>query len=118
MSPDKDKPPLEIDPARVAEWLQQDPGLQLIDVREPYEHEAGHIEATRPIELVKLSSEASTLDPERPVVFYCRVGGRSLMAAQALRAAGFDAYSMVGGLARWASEGRPLSPEGGTVADH
>ncbi len=118
MSPDPDKPPLEIDPERVAGWLQQDPDLQLIDVREPYEHEAGHIEATRLIELVKLSSEASTLDPARPVVFYCRVGGRSLMAAQALRAAGFDAYSMVGGLARWASEGKPLSPEGGTVADH
>jgi rhodanese-related sulfurtransferase len=118
MSPDTVKPPLEIDPDRVAELLQQDPDLQLIDVREPYEHEAGHIEKTRLIELVKLSSEAATLDPARPVVFYCRVGGRSLMAAQALRAAGIDAYSMVGGLARWASEGRPLSPEGGTVADH
>jgi rhodanese-related sulfurtransferase len=118
MSPDMDQPPLEIDPDRVSEWLQQDPDLQLIDVREPYEHDAGHIEKARLIELVKLSTEASTLDPERPVVFYCRVGGRSLMAAQALRVASFNAYSMAGGLARWASEGKPLSPEGGTVADH
>lgn len=118
MSPDTDEPPLEIDPARVTEWLQEDPDLQLIDVREPYEHEAGHIDGSRLIELVKLSSQAATLDPARPVVFYCRVGGRSLMAAQALRAAGIDAYSMVGGLVRWASEGKPLSPEGGTVADH
>jgi len=58
------------------------------------------------------------LERERPVVFYCRVGARSQMAAQAFRAAGFDAYSMRGGLLRWAQEQRPLSPEGGEVADH
>ncbi len=109
---------IDVDPARVEEWLGENPSLQLIDVREPYEHEAGHIDGTRLIELVQLSSQAATLERERPVVFYCRVGGRSLMAAQALRAAGYEAYSMSGGLLRWAQEGRPLSPEGGTVADH
>jgi rhodanese-related sulfurtransferase len=109
---------IDVDPARVEEWLGEDPSLQLIDVREPYEHEAGHIDGTRLIELIQLSSQAATLEQERPVVFYCRVGGRSLMAAQALRAAGYEAYSMSGGLLRWAQEGRPLSPEGGTVADH
>jgi rhodanese-related sulfurtransferase len=107
-----------VDPERVAVWREEDASLQLIDVREPYEHEAGHIEGTRLIGLVELSDQAASVDRERPVVFYCRVGGRSSMAAQAFRAAGFEAYSMTGGLARWASEGRPLSPEGGTVADH
>jgi rhodanese-related sulfurtransferase len=109
---------IAIDPARVAEWLRKDPTLQLIDVREPYEREAGHIAGSRHIELAKLPSEATTLDRERPVVFYCRVGSRSTMAAQALRAAGIDAYSMDGGLVRWAAEQRPLEPDGGYVADH
>jgi rhodanese-related sulfurtransferase len=109
---------MDLDPERVAAWREEDASLQLIDVREPYEHEAGHIEGTRLIGLVELSDQAASVDRERPVVFYCRVGGRSSMAAQAFRAAGFEAYSMTGGLARWASEGRPLSPEGGTVADH
>jgi rhodanese-related sulfurtransferase len=109
---------MDVDPERVAVWREEDASLQLIDVREPYEHEAGHIEGTRLIGLVELSDQAASVDRERPVVFYCRVGGRSSMAAQAFRAAGFEAYSMTGGLARWASEGRPLSPEGGTVADH
>jgi len=118
MSPGEQLPPVDVEPQRVVDWREEDPGLQLIDVREPYEHEAGHIADTRLIELVKLSSEAASVDRERPVVFYCRVGGRSDMAAQAFRAAGYEAYSMVGGLARWAREGRPLSPEGGTVADH
>lgn len=112
--------PSEIDlpPERVAEWLAENPSLQLIDVREAYEREAGHIDGTRHIELVELSSAAASVERERPVVFYCRVGSRSAMAAQAFRASGFEAYSMQGGLARWAQEGRPLSPAGGYVADH
>jgi rhodanese-related sulfurtransferase len=109
---------IAIEPRRVAEWLADDPSLQVVDVREPYEREAGHIADTRHIELNKLSTEAATLQRDRPVVFYCRVGARSTMAAQALRAAGFEAYSMQGGLMRWAGEGRPLSPQDGYVADH
>jgi len=109
---------IEIDPARVADWLAEDPNLQVIDVREPHEREAGHIAGTRHIELGRLSAEASTVGRDRPVVFYCRVGVRSEMAAQAFRTAGFEAYSMAGGLMRWAHEGRPLSPESGSVADH
>jgi rhodanese-related sulfurtransferase len=109
---------IDVDPGRVADWLLQDPDLQVIDVRESYEREAGHIEGTRHIELVDVSSQATTIERDRPVVFYCRVGSRSQMAAQAFRSAGFDAYSMRGGLQRWASEGRPLSPEDGYVADH
>jgi rhodanese-related sulfurtransferase len=109
---------IAIDPERVAAWLAEDPELQVVDVREPYERDAGHIAGTRHIELNKLSAEAASLDRQRPVVFYCRVGARSTMAAQALRAAGFEAYSMSGGILRWADEQRALSPEGGHVADH
>jgi len=109
---------IDIDPERVARWLAEDPALQVIDVREPYEREAGHIAGTRHIQLVQLSSQADIVDRERPVVFYCRVGGRSTMAAQAFRASGYEAYSMTGGLSRWASEERPLEPEDGHVAEH
>jgi rhodanese-related sulfurtransferase len=107
-----------IAPERLAERLAQDPELQVIDVREPYEHEAGHIAGTRHIELTKLSEQAANIDSSRPVVFYCRVGSRSRMAAQALRASGYEAYSMDGGLVRWVQEERPLQPDGGHVADH
>ena len=41
-----------------------------------------------------------------------------VMAAQAFRAAGYEAYSMRGGLSRWAQEGRPLRPQDGYVAEH
>jgi rhodanese-related sulfurtransferase len=109
---------LIVDPAQVAEWLARDPNLQVVDVRELYERDAGHIADSLHIELAQLPAHAGAVDRERPVVFYCRVGARSLMAAQAFRASGFDAYSMDGGLLRWATEGRPLSPEDGGVADH
>jgi rhodanese-related sulfurtransferase len=109
---------IDVDPARVAEWLAADSAPQVIDVRETYEREAGHIAGTRHIELVTLTSQAASIERERPVVFYCRVGSRSAMAAQAFRASGYEAYSMSGGLRRWADEGRPLSPEDGYVADH
>ncbi len=109
---------IDIEPARVALWLAEDPGVQLVDVREDYERQAGHIGGSRHIELNQLTAQAPTLAPDRPVVFYCRVGARSLMAAQAFRASGFQAHSMSGGLVRWAAEGRPLVPESGHVADH
>jgi rhodanese-related sulfurtransferase len=91
---------------------------QVIDVREDYEREAGHVAGTRHVELARLTAEAGTIDRDRPVIFQCRVGSRSLMAAQAFRRAGYDAYSMAGGVQQWADEGRPLEPEGGRVADH
>src|ERR1017187_8109287 len=85
---------IELDPERVAAWLAEDPSVQMIDVRESYEREAGHIASTRHIALVELSGAATTVERGRPVVFYCRVGSRSTMAAQAFRASGFEAYSM------------------------
>ena len=118
MSASVDSTQTDIEPEQLAAWLTGDPDVQLIDVREPYEREAGHIAGSRHIPLVELSSRAEEIERDRPAVFYCRVGARSDMAAQAFRAAGYQALSMSGGLVHWASEDRPLSPEGGTVADH
>jgi hydroxyacylglutathione hydrolase/adenylyltransferase/sulfurtransferase len=109
---------IEVDPARVAEWLAEDSAPQLIDVREPYEREAGRIADSRHIALVELTAQAASVERERAVVFYCRVGSRSDMAAQAFRAAGYEAYSLRGGLRRWADEGLPLEPQDGYVAEH
>src|SRR5690606_39582128 len=85
----------------------------VVDVREPYERDAGHIEGTRHIELERLASQAASLPKDRPVVFHCRLGARSAMAAQAFRASGYDAWSMAGGLQRWHDEGLPV--DGGGV---
>jgi hydroxyacylglutathione hydrolase/adenylyltransferase/sulfurtransferase len=110
------RPDIEVTPQQAREML--DSGAQLVDVREAYEHEAGRIAGARHIELERLASQAETIDRDRPVVFQCRLGARSAMAAQAFRAAGYDAWSLAGGLQRWVEEGMPIEPEDGRVADH
>jgi rhodanese-related sulfurtransferase len=107
---------IEYTPRQVSELLQNDQ-IQLIDVRQAYEHEAGRIAGDRHIELAQLAGEAETLDRERPVVFYCRSGARSAMATEAFRGAGFDAYNLAGGLLEWDAAGLQLEPDGGYVAD-
>jgi len=92
--------------------------IQLVDVREGYEWEAGRLAGARHIELERVASQAPTIDKDRPVVFYCRLGARSGMAANAFRRAGYDAYSMDGGITAWDERGLPLEPEDGTVAEH
>ena len=104
---DSDAPQLEVSAAHTAGALA-DGSAQVVDVREAYERAAGHIAGSRHIALGDLAGEAESLDRERPVIFHCHVGSRSLMAAQAFRQAGFDAYSMAGGLEQWEQEGRPV----------
>ena len=110
-------PEHELAPDRVAELLAEG-GAQVIDVREPYEREAGRIPGTTHIELERLASQAESISRETPVVFYCRVGARSGMAAQAFRTAGYQAFNLTGGITAWHDAGLPLEPEDGRVAEH
>ena len=104
-------------PQQVSELLAQG-DVQLIDVRQPHEHEAGRIAGGRLIELAQLSGQAASIDAEKPVVFYCRSGGRSAMATEAFTQAGYDAHNMTGGLLAWEAAGLPMEPDGGHVAEH
>ncbi len=107
----------DVTPEQV-EQLCSEQDAQLIDVREDHEWDAGRIAGARHVELNEVAAQASTIDRDRPVVFYCLAGSRSAMAADAFRKAGYDAYSLEGGLSEWAARGRPLEPEDGTVAPH
>ncbi len=91
--------------------------IQLVDVRAAHEHAAGHIAGTPLIELAELTARAGEIDRERPVVFYCRSGGRSAMATEAFAQAGYDAHNMAGGMLAWDAAGLPIEPDGGTVAE-
>jgi rhodanese-related sulfurtransferase len=110
-------PAHELTPSQVKEALDKDDVL-LIDVREPYEWDAGRIPGAIHIEIERLAARAEEVPSERPIVFQCRLGVRSAMAMQAFRASGWDAYHMGGGIQRWVNEGLPIEPDGGYVADH
>jgi len=105
-----------LDPGRVAE-MQRAGEVELIDVRQPDEWDQSHIAGARHIVLEELPSHADSIPRERPVVFHCRSGNRSAMAADAFQLAGYDAYNMAGGLLAWHEEGLPLEPEGAGVSE-
>jgi rhodanese-related sulfurtransferase len=108
----------EVSPRELAERLERGE-VDLVDVREPYEWEAGRIAGARHIPLAELTARAAEIERERPVVFYCRVGARSAMATEAFAGAGYDAANLSGGIVGWDEAGLPLEPEGaGRVAEH
>jgi rhodanese-related sulfurtransferase len=90
--------------------------VELIDVREPEEWEAGRIAGSRHVQLTELSARVDSIPRDRAVVFVCRSGSRSAMATQAFEGAGFDAHNMSGGLLEWTAGGLPLEPADGRVA--
>ena len=103
-------------PAKVSE-LAAAGDAELIDVRMDYEFEAGHVQGSRNIELNELTGQAESLPRDRTIVFLCRSGNRSGMAAEAFRQAGFDAHNMEGGLLAWTEQGLPIDPADGEVAE-
>jgi len=92
-------------------------GAQLVDVRADHEWGAGHITGAKHLPLAELAQRTGELDPERPVVLYCRGGTRSTMATDALAEAGFDAAKLSDGIVGWDEAGLPLEPKGGRVAE-
>jgi rhodanese-related sulfurtransferase len=88
--------------------------VQIVDVREQPEWDAGRIEGSMHIPLNELMAvDATGLDASRPVVAVCRTGNRSEVAALMLRARGFDAYNMEGGTEAWVAAGLPFTaPDG------
>jgi rhodanese-related sulfurtransferase len=108
---------VDVTPEWVRERLEAG-DIQLIDVREDYEYDAGRVAGARHIELPLVAAQADTIERDKPVVFYCRVGSRSSMAAGAFRGAGYEAFSMDGGLVAWEQAGLPIEPDDGSVAAH
>jgi rhodanese-related sulfurtransferase len=90
----------EMDPQR-AEALIRDGAVQLVDVRQPHEVEAGRLAGARHVELAELAAQAETISRDTPVLFYCATGARSGMATSAFRQAGYEAYNLAGGIEAW-----------------
>ena len=98
----------EIQPAQLASRLEKGEKLEIIDVREPYEWEIGHIPGARLVPLNRIPEEIPRLDKRRETILYCKVGGRSAYAAQQLADAGVtDVRNLAGGILRWIDEVDP-----------
>jgi rhodanese-related sulfurtransferase len=88
--------------------------IQLVDCREAYEWEAGRVEGAIHLPLNDIMAGAGNdLDRDRPIAVICRTGNRSELATTMLRARGFDAYNVAGGMEAWAAADLPYTaPDG------
>jgi rhodanese-related sulfurtransferase len=105
----------ELSPQTVERRIREE-GLALIDVREDYEWEAGHVPGSLHIEMSQLGSAAAAIPSDKPVAFICLSGARSGMVATALARRGYDAYNVAGGFQAWFEAGLPTEPDDATVA--
>jgi rhodanese-related sulfurtransferase len=112
-----DNPDHELGPDEARHAIDRD-GALVIDVRQEYEREAGRIPGSRHIDMDRLASETDDIPQDGPVIFYCRKGVRSGLAALGFRSAGWDAYNLKGGLLAWVDAGQPIDPPDGHVAEH
>jgi rhodanese-related sulfurtransferase len=87
----------------------------VIDVREADEYAAGHVPGAAMVPMGQLTARLGELDKTLPVYVVCASGNRSSAMTDLLVAAGFDAYSVIGGTSAWVRSGRPL--ETGLPAD-
>ena len=100
----------EISARELAERMREEE-IELIDVREPWEHEYARIPGARLLPLGELPAAIGTLDPSREYVLQCHHGARSLHAAELLRAAGFRRVrNLTGGIAAWSADVDPGVP--------
>jgi hydroxyacylglutathione hydrolase len=97
--------PIEVDEL---ERLLESGGVDLIDVREKDERDAGYIPGSRHVPYRLLRALGDDVDGGGPVVTICETGSRAGIAASILAAAGVDARPVLqGGVAAWRERGKP-----------
>ncbi|MGM0930266.1 MAG: rhodanese-like domain-containing protein [Actinomycetota bacterium] len=85
----------------------------ILDVREDYEWEAGHIDGAVHIPLNELPLRLEELDPDVDLHVVCRSGGRSFRATEWLNSNGYSAVNIYGGMGAWLDAGKPIVSENG-----
>jgi hydroxyacylglutathione hydrolase len=81
----------------------------VLDVREPWEYQQGHIPGAILVPLGSLSSRIGELDTDHPLAVVCATGNRSQSAAALLGQKKFEkVYNVLGGTMAWMKQGLPL----------
>lgn len=85
--------------------------VQLIDVRTPEEFQEGHLENAQNMNVMgaDFDAQVANLDKTKPVLVYCKSGGRSSKASEQLKALGFtNITDLEGGFTNWSGAGKPV----------
>lgn len=93
------------------QWIDTKKDFQLIDVREPFEHDLVNIGGEL-IPLSKITENEEIISHSKPVVFYCKTGIRSARAIKELLAKGYlNLYNVTGGITAYTSDIDPSLPK-------
>ena len=79
-------------------------GAQLIDVRSETEFNQGAAPGAKNLPIQNLKSGVADLDTKKPVIVYCRTGGRSAKAQQLLQGFGFQNVHNAGAMYNYLSD--------------
>ena len=88
--------------------LEAGEDVTVVDVREPYEWEEGHIPGARliPRGLLEHDAAEELPDRDRRIVVHCNAGGRGVLAAKTLMEMGYThVANLGGGLNAWRERG-------------
>jgi rhodanese-related sulfurtransferase len=96
-----------------AALIQSTPGLVILDLREDWEiKKEGRIAGSVWADYLndqRFTDATTKLDPAKPCLLYCAIGGRSKLAAEKLTPKGFTRLSLLsGGWEEWLRAGKPV----------
>lgn len=101
--------------------IEEEPGLQVLDVRRPGEYQNGHVPCAVNVPLSKLAKRISqndisqALDASRTLAVICQGGYRSSAATSILSRHGFiHLFNVVGGTGAWIAAGFPVEKPAGS----
>ena len=108
---DQEKKAFEVIDVHEAKSMIDTQVVQFIDSREVDEHESGHVPDSINIPHMETFNRISEIDTDKPVLFICKAGQRSAVAAEFAYAAGLtnELYNVDGGHDAWEESGYPLS---------
>lgn len=99
---------IPITPQEVYEIIIEQKDYLIIDVRNPDEYAEGHLEGAVLIPVFELEGRLDELPEDKPIIVYCRTGGRSANAATILVENGFDQVYDMGGIMDWIGLNYPV----------
>jgi rhodanese-related sulfurtransferase len=97
--------PRDVNVKTVAQ-IKNMPEVLVLDVREQFEYNEGHIPGVKLIPMNEVSSRLGEIPTDKTVVVTCRTGNRSSQVADYLRSKGYSKIvNMQGGIVAWQQAG-------------
>lgn len=97
-------------PQEIKVWQKESKPFTFIDVREPVEYEAGHLEGAVNIPYLEVEHQKDKFKPDESYVFYCTYSAwRAPYAANVLKDMGYEhSYILSGGASAWNAGGQVI----------